>query len=247
MPNLKIFTKVVLIILFAVFTNKSTLAKNILNKTSSTTEKNSHKYFGYESTSPYAIDKPFKINSLEHQSQIDQIIILQKNIDPKDIDLALEEKQLRPETVVQKICKTCTRAKFTALYHLLDRVGDTSRDVNDGFKDFWKIPRPYIYDTRIQMMITPSKGYSYPSGHTTGSYIYAGVLGLLIPNKIEELQDYANQIAWHRVQVGMHYPQDLTGGKQLAIYLIGGLMQNKDFQNDFNLAKFELKKSRILK
>lgn len=207
------------------------------------------KYFGYESISPLVIEKPYKPNSKEHKDQINQIITLQKNIgidDLKEIDLALSEKQLRPETVVQHVLKNVKRDKFPKTYKLLDRVGDTSRDVNDGIKEYWKYPRPYKHSSEVQALISPSSGYCYPSGHTTGGYIYAHVMSLLIPSKSEEFYDYANQIAWHRVLVGMHYPQDIAGGKQLAIFLVGGLLQNNDFLADFNDAREELKKNGLI-
>lgn len=207
------------------------------------------KYFGYESVSPLVIEKPHKPNSKEHNDQINQIITLQKNIgfdDLKEIDLALSEKQLRPETVVQYVLKNLKRDKFPKTYKLLDRVGDTSRDVNDGIKEYWKYPRPYKHSNEVQALISPSMGYCYPSGHTTGGFIYAHIMSLLIPNKSEQFYDYANQIAWHRVLVGMHYPQDITGGKQLAIFLVGGLLQNNEFLADFNEAKEELKKNGLI-
>lgn len=205
------------------------------------------KYFGYESVSPLAIEPPFTPYSQEHKNQIDQVLLMQKNVEIEEIDKALEEKRLTPDTVVLNINKKLTRNKFPKLYHLLDRVGDTSRDVTEGFKNFWKIPRPSDVDKNVEILISPSKGYCYPSGHTTGAYIYAQVMSLLIPNLANDYFDYANQVAWHRVQVGMHYPKDLQGGKQLAIYLIGGLMQNPEFQADLREAKLELKKAKIIK
>jgi len=204
------------------------------------------KYFGSESISPLMIDQPFVMNSKEHRDEINQVILMQKNLEPQELDLALQEKQLRPETVVQHVYKKLTREKFPNLYILLDRVGDTSRDVTDNIKDHFKITRPYLVDKNVQMLISPSKGYCYPSGHSTGGYIYGNVMSLLIPKKAQEFQDYANQISWHRVQVGMHYPQDLVGGKQLATLLIGGLAQNKEFQSDLQKAREELKRAGVV-
>ena len=204
------------------------------------------KYFGFDSVSPFVIDKPFKMNSKEHQEQISQVLLMQKNVELNDIDQALEERQLVPETMVNHVYKKITREKFPKLFALLDRVGDTSRDVTNGIKDYWKISRPYESDKKVEILISPSKGYCYPSGHTTGGYIYAYVMGLLTPDKNQQFQDFAHQIAWHRVQVGMHYPQDLLGGKQLATFLIGGLMQNPEFQQDLQKAREELKKAGIV-
>ena len=204
------------------------------------------KYFGSDSISPTMIDKPFAMNSEEHEDEIKQVILIQKNLEPQEIDLALKEKQLRPETVVQYVNKKITRKKFPNLYALLDRVGDTSRDVTDNIKDHFKITRPYLVDKNVEMLISPSKGYCYPSGHSTGAYIYGSVMSLLMPDKTQKFLDYAQQISWHRVQVGMHYPQDLAGGKQLATLLIGGLSQNQELQNEFKKAQEELRKAGVI-
>jgi acid phosphatase (class A) len=99
----------------------------------------------------------------------------------------------------------------------------------------------------VQAIISPSKGYSYPSGHTTGSYLWASVLSLLMPKQANDFKNRAHEIAWHRVQVGMHYPQDLNGGKQLALVVLGGLIHNPDFLEDFNDALTELKQNNLIK
>ena len=204
------------------------------------------KYFGSDSISPIMIDKPFAMNSKEHKDEIKQVILMQKNLEPHELDLALQEKQLRPETVVQHVNKKITRKKFPNLYALLDRVGDTSREITDNIKDHFKITRPYLVDKNVEMLISPSKGYCYPSGHSTGAYIYGSVMSLLMPENSQKFLDYAQQISWHRVQVGMHYPQDLAGGKQLATLLIGGLSQNQEFQADLEKARDELRNARII-
>ena len=71
-------------------------------------------------------------------------------------------------------------------------------------------------------------------------------MSLLMPENAQKFLDYAQQISWHRVQVGMHYPQDLAGGKQLATLLIGGLSQNQEFQADLEKARDELRNARII-
>ena len=92
------------------------------------------------------------------------------------------------------------------------------------------------------MLISPSKGYAYPSGHTTGSYIYAHILGMIYPKKYAKLKEIAEEIAQHRILVGMHFPHDIEGGKKLALLILGGLTQNNNFQQDLTKAKEEINK-----
>lgn len=39
----------------------------------------------------------------------------------------------------------------------------------------------------------------------------------------------------------MHFPHDVKGGRQLSFLIVGSLLQNKDFLNDFAAAESELK------
>ncbi len=204
-------------------------------------------YFDATNIKPTVIDSPALLESKELHEEIKQIIELQKNIESKDIDFALDEKEMRPEIVTEYINNNLSRNKLPKLYKLLDRVGATSYFAMDKIKNHYKITRPYLANKTIQAIIPASDGYAYPSGHTTGSYLWASVLSLLMPKQAIDFKNRAQDIAWHRVQVGMHYPQDLQGGKQLALVLLGGLIQNQDFLKDFNEALTELKQNNLIK
>jgi acid phosphatase (class A) len=199
-------------------------------------------YFDINSISPNLIDPAIKIGSASWKSEVNQILKLQSKLDLERLDQAIFEKHLQPETIAQFGDPTLTREAFPKLYYLLDRVGDTSRGVTDKIKEYHGQTRPYLADSRIKMLITPSRGSSYPSGHATGSYIYAHILGLLIPAKRQEFESYADKIAQNRILIGMHYPQDIAGGKNLSFLIVGGLTQDKEFQKDFKKAAEEISK-----
>lgn len=203
-------------------------------------------YFKGTLISPKLIDKPFKVGSSQWENEINQVKNVQSYAKKEDIDQAAKEKELRPETIVLQINPKLVRSKFPKLYQLLDRVSETSRETTGHIKEYWGIKRPYLTDKSVMPLIPASNGYSYPSGHTTGSYIYAHVLSLIMPKKDQKLKDIAQTIAWHRVLAGMHYPQDLEGGKQLSLVLYGGLIQNSEFNNDLEEAKKELSEAGII-
>jgi acid phosphatase (class A) len=193
------------------------------------------------------IDSPTLPNSKESQEEINEIIKIQKKLEPQEIDSALEEKEMKPEIITEYIDKNLSRNNVPKLYALLDKVGATSYFATHNIKNNYKIIRPYLANKNVQAIISPSNGYSYPSGHATGSYLWASVLSLLMPQQAIDFQNRAQEIAWHRVQVGMHYPQDLKGGKQLSLILLGGLLHNQDFLKDFNAALAELQKNNLIK
>ncbi|OFW81165.1 MAG: hypothetical protein A2887_00705 [Alphaproteobacteria bacterium RIFCSPLOWO2_01_FULL_40_26] len=193
-------------------------------------------YFAAESIAPSLLNPPPTIN----ENEINQIIKLQKNFDLTEIDEALAEKQLRPETILLAVDEKFSRQSYPKLYHFLDRVSETSHQTTDKIKSHWNKTRPYLADSRVNMLISPSFGGSYPAGHTTGSYIYAHILSLLLPQKRQDFFSIAEKISQHRILVGMHYPSDASAGKQLALLIIGAMTQKDEFQKDFMKAKEEI-------
>ena len=137
-----------------------------------------------------------------------------------------------------------TRTEYPAVYALLDRVSETSHEVCDQAKNYWHTERPYVADSRIKALIEPHRNPSYPSGHTVSAYTLAHVLTLLMPEKTAAFYGRAEQVAQHRVLVGMHFPNDLDGGRQLALLISGTMLQKPDFQKDLKAAQQELQKRR---
>lgn len=202
-------------------------------------------YFEQNSISPHLIGPALIIDSKEWQNEVNQILKVQKNFDDAELDEAISEKHLQPETIAHAIDPSITREAYPKLYYLMDRVGDTSRCETDNVKEFWNQTRPYLADKRVKMLITPSRGGSFPSGHATGSYIYAHVLGLLFPQNREKYHELADEIGQHRILIGMHYPRDIIAGKHMAYLVIGGLIQNEEFLKDFKKAAKEIEQKKL--
>ncbi len=209
------------------------------------TSKNSfaqvNSYFEPEKINLNLIDKPFQIGDKNYQKEIKFIVNLQKNINLELLDRAAAQKNLKPETLILEINKNLTRQNFSKLYDLLNKVEITSVNLTKHFKNHFKLTRPYLASAEVQMLISPSKGYAYPSGHTSGSFIYAFILAEIFLDKKEFLLNLADEIANNRILVGMHYPQDIKGGKQLAVLAFEELMQNAEFLQDLENAKLEVK------
>lgn len=187
------------------------------------------------------IDAPIDRASKEYRNEVNQILAIQSNIELKEIDLALEEKNFTYLTLMKRANIYVNPKTNPEFFKFLNRITDTSILITDQFKNHWQTTRPYQADSRIKMLISPSKNYAYPSGHTSGSYIYAHVLGLLYPKKYQKLKEIANDIAWHRVLIGMHFPHDIEGGKKLALVIVGSMLENKEFQQDLAIVKKKIR------
>lgn len=199
-------------------------------------------YFDESLINPNLIEKPFKIGDENWRKEINFIVNLQNNFDLERLDQAANEKKLQPETFTFYINKKLTRQNYQNLYQMLARVEITSINLTKYLKEYFKITRPYLASNEVKMLISPSKGYAYPSGHTSGSFIYAYVLMEIFPEKKNNLLNFANQIANNRILVGMHYPQDIKAGKALALLTIKFLKENQEFLEDLEKAKIEIEK-----
>ena len=197
-------------------------------------------YFEAKQISPTLLDRPYDNDSQERKKELIEIKKIQKNVSKTDINEAAAEREFIPELIANKIDDRLSRHSFPKLYKLLDRATITSRFVVDNLKNHWQIVRPFLYDLKIKALIPQSSSYSYPSGHTVGADVHAGVMSLLIPERREEFMKLAQKIGWHRVQVGMHYQQDIEAGHKTALLIIGSLLENREFNKDFTAAKKEL-------
>ena len=89
-----------------------------------------------------------------------------------------------------------------------------------------------------------SKGYAYPSGHTTRAYVWADLLADALPDLMKPLHLQARQKAWYRVILGRHFPADVHAGKIYGQYLAKRLLASPEFQKEWTAAVTELQRAR---
>lgn len=198
-------------------------------------------YFVGEAIDPNLLTTPIEKDNAIFKQEIEDIIKMQSKASNEQIKKAEDEIKITPEMVAQEIDPQFTRVNYPKSYNLLDRVGATSKEVTDNAKNYWNTKRPYLIDKRIKSLIKAHSNPAYPSGHTSASYSFAHTLSMLVPEQKERFLKRAEEIATHRVLVGMHFPHDITGGKELSLLIIGGLLQNVEFQQDLESARMEIK------
>ena len=116
-------------------------------------------------------------------------------------------------------------------------------DVILELKNHFKRPRPFKLDHDFKdPLVKSTKGYSYPSGHSTQSNLLSLVLSDLYPKYKKDFTKIADDIVYSRQMAKAHYPSDIKFGEKLAKSMFKYLKDN-------NLIKSDLKESirRILK
>jgi acid phosphatase (class A) len=125
-----------------------------------------------------------------------------------------------------------TKGNLPATAQLFKDLTDAwnASPVSSSFKKLYPRQRPFLVDARVQPCVERPDTGSYPSGHTTLAFIWAGVLAEIFPEKRTELFDCAHRAAWGRVLGGVHFPSDLVGGRVLAAAVVAEMKKSAAFQ-----------------
>ena len=87
-------------------------------------------------------------------------------------------------------------------------------------------PRPFVTLENVKLLTDDALGYytSFPSGHTSGSFAFAVVVGLKYKIKtlrnlrlIYPLLIFAMLVGFSRIYIGVHYPLDVLVGAIIGI------------------------------
>ncbi len=86
-----------------------------------------------------------------------------------------------------------------------------------GLKRLLKRQRPYQKFPHFSAIIRAHDQFSFPSGHTTAAFLFAGVLSYFFPHWQLLLYCWATAIGFSRVLLGVHYPGDIVAGALLGL------------------------------
>lgn len=118
---------------------------------------------------------------------------------------------------------------------------DLSYDLDGAvtvMKDRYKRPRPYAaYPGQAVPCVGKSWGYSYPSGHTAFSRVFAGVLSDIVPERRAEFFAKADEIAGDRVIGGVHFASDISAGKAFGDLFHEALLRSPGYTAELEKIK----------
>ena len=137
--------------------------------------------------------------------------------------------------------KPLPAAALPATTRLFERIGETEEVVVSGTKQAFQKLRPWLSNNEIKPLVRQSSSGSYPSGHTTHVTVAAIVLGEIVPEKRDAIWQRSGDYAWSRVIGGMHYPNDLDGGRLAGTAIAVAIRDRPEFKADFAAARKELR------
>lgn len=201
-------------------------------------------------------------SSKRTRAELDYLLELQRTRTPEELAWSLKLANIYYDpTVINPADK-----KFTAnrdnLFYLGQNLGSwyrrenlpktcdlLSKVIHDSmvymieFKLKYARPRPYVIETKLKVE-QPLPHGAFPSGHSFGNYVNAELLARLAPDRREDLMNSAQEFAWSRELLGVHYPSDSEAGKIWAADFVKFLFENKQFVKDFEAVKKEWSEKR---
>lgn len=86
-----------------------------------------------------------------------------------------------------------------------------------SIKNVTKRIRPFEKLKIENIPILPPDKYSFPSGHTSSSFLFATLLSLFFPTLMIIVFPFAVLVALSRIILNLHYPTDILIGLQIGI------------------------------
>lgn len=81
---------------------------------------------------------------------------------------------------------------------------------------------------------------SYPSGHSSMSWVNAFVVEEFLPELKEKFYNNVSQLEYSREVIGVHYPSDGEAGRLWARAFVNRLFKSPEFVKDFKEAKSKI-------
>ena len=110
---------------------------------------------------------------------------------------------------------------------LIKNIKSDAVDVIQSLKKHFKRQRPFKFDDEFKDPdMKSTRGYSYPSGHSTQSNLLCLVLSELYPKYKKNFENITEDIVFSRQMAKAHYPSDIKFGKKLAKSMFKHLTDN---------------------
>ncbi|MEM7009772.1 MAG: phosphatase PAP2 family protein [Thermodesulfobacteriota bacterium] len=160
------------------------------------------------------IGAPPAVGSPEFETQMAIVLWLQQTRTPEQVIFV--ETTLNLNRFAPIIGAELLDVDGTVLRQTLAAIINEVRTDYDAIKARYDLPRPFVVNDKVKPAINARAVASYPSGHAIRAVVYARILGVIFPEKKDDLMELALQIGYGRVIAGVHYPIDVIAGQVLG-------------------------------
>jgi acid phosphatase (class A) len=110
-----------------------------------------------------------------------------------------------------------TAQNLPALARFIQAVLPEVRPITEAAKNAYARPRPHVDLPGLALAYAEKPdGFTYPSGHATGSAMYAALLSAIVPEHAAEWERQAELVRLSRLYGGAHYLSDVIAGRRLG-------------------------------
>ena len=192
-------------------------------------------------TPPPALDSP------QLSRDVAEIYAIHRSATPQEIERAnWDNKHENIFAIAMVLGDKVNAESMPALAKLWADMDNDQGIFVSAAKKYWQELRPYDLDANIKSICGSKPGgpkNSYPSGHGTTGYLSALVLSMMVPERSQALHARADEYGHSRVVCGDHYSVDIPASKEAAEIIMGNMVGNPRFQQEFAAAKAELRKA----
>ncbi len=193
------------------------------------------------------ITPPPALDSKKMSKDVAEIYALHRSVSPQEMESAnYDNKHEDLFAIGRALGDKFNKESLPATAALWADMNNDQGIVVSAAKKFFQHPRPYDLDVNIKSICGSKAGgpkNSYPSGHATVGYLSAMVLTMMVPEKSALLHARADEYGHNRVVCGDHYSADIPASKEAAGLVMGNMIGNARFQQEFAAAKAEVRKA----
>lgn len=159
-----------------------------------------------------------------------ELIKLQNTRTQLQEKICIEENDMSLELFFKRMNVEFPKTSIAFVKFVFERALRGQDTVVNYQKLYYGRLRPWMIDPQINRCLEPPKTASYPSGHSTGSRLWANILGDIFPERKEEFIAKADQIGLNREIAGVHYHSDTLAGRKLGDMLYESMKITEDYK-----------------
>lgn len=160
-------------------------------------------------------------SSQETLSEIEEMITIQESLGDSDIELIKNAEDDLLGLINTKLIELGGADEML----LLEAITEFTDPLLYKLKNFYNRPRPYQLARALDLEMYPiiptnASSAAYPSGHALDSYTCGWMLGQKYPELADQIATYCEDLAFTRIQAGVHYRSDADFSKIIFDKLI---------------------------